>query len=47
MDLYRKTEAGQWLILNYQPGDTVVLKSINLNFPMEHIYRGLTLTPDA
>ena len=47
MDLYRKTEAGQWLILNYQPGDTVVLKSINLNFPMEQIYRGLTLTPDA
>lgn len=47
MDLYRKTEAGQWLILNYQPGDIVELKSINLSFPIEQVYRGLTLTPDA
>ncbi|MEO0535873.1 MAG: Uma2 family endonuclease [Cyanobacteria bacterium P01_A01_bin.123] len=47
MDLYRKTEAGQWLILNYQPGDIVELKSIDLSFPIEQVYRGLTLTPDA
>lgn len=47
MDLYRKTEAGQWLILNYQPGDIVELKSIDLSFPIEQVYRGLTLTSDA
>ncbi|MEM9905598.1 MAG: Uma2 family endonuclease [Cyanobacteria bacterium P01_D01_bin.44] len=43
MDLYHKNEAGEWLIVNYKPGDTVALKSINLSFPIEQVYRGLTL----
>ncbi|MEO0376864.1 MAG: Uma2 family endonuclease [Cyanobacteria bacterium P01_A01_bin.17] len=47
MDLYHKTETGQWMILNYQPGDTVDFKSINLSFPIEQVYRGLALDPDA
>ena len=46
VDLYHKNEAGDWLILNYQVGDIIELKSINLKFPIEQIYRGLTLTPD-
>jgi Uma2 family endonuclease len=44
MDLYHKNEAGDWLIINYQAGDTIELKSINLSFPIEQIYRNLDLT---
>ncbi len=47
MDLYRKNAAGEWIILNYQAGDIVELKSINLSFPIEQIYQGMTLRPDA
>ncbi|MEA5619875.1 Uma2 family endonuclease [Cronbergia sp. UHCC 0137] len=43
IDLYQKNNAGDWLIINYKPGDTIELKSINLKFPIEQIYRGLTL----
>ncbi|NEP18858.1 MAG: Uma2 family endonuclease, partial [Leptolyngbya sp. SIO4C1] len=43
MDLYHKNEAGEWLIVNYQPGDTVDLESINFSFSIEQVYRGLTL----
>lgn len=46
MDLYHKNEAGDWLIINYKAGDTIKLKSINLNFPIEQVYRGLTLEPE-
>jgi Uma2 family endonuclease len=42
MDLYHKNNAGEWLIKNYQAGDTVELKSINLSFLIEQVYRGLT-----
>ena len=45
MDLYHKNDAGEWTILNYKEGDTVELKSINLSFPIEQVYRGLTLKP--
>lgn len=44
MDLYHKNNAGDWLIINYKPGDTIELKSINLSFPIEQVYRGLDLT---
>ncbi len=47
IDLYRKTEDGQWMILNYQAGETIELKSIGLRLAIEQIYRGLTLTPDT
>lgn len=47
MDLYHKNEAGDWLIINYQAGDTIELKSINLNFAIEQIYRNLDLTPET
>ncbi|PSB54699.1 Uma2 family endonuclease [Chamaesiphon polymorphus] len=45
VDLYRKTESGSWEIINYQAGDTIELKSINLTFPIERIYEGISLTP--
>jgi Uma2 family endonuclease len=47
MDLYHKKDLGEWIIINYQEGDIVDLKSINLRFPIEQIYRGLTLTPET
>jgi Uma2 family endonuclease len=46
MDLYHKNDAGEWTIINYAEGDTVELKSINLSFPIEQVYRGLVLTPE-
>lgn len=47
MDLYHKNDAGEWIIINYQAGDTVELKSINLSFAIEQVYRGLVLTPES
>jgi Uma2 family endonuclease len=47
IDLYHKKDTGEWLIINYQAGDTIELKSINLSFPIEQIYRNLDLTPEA
>ncbi len=44
IDLYRKTESGSWEIINYQVGDTIELKSINLTFPIERIYESIVLT---
>jgi Uma2 family endonuclease len=46
MDLYHKNEAGDWVIINYQPGDIIELNSIGLRFAIEQVYRGLTLTSD-
>jgi len=45
--LYHKKDTGEWLIINYQAGDTIELKSINLSFPIEQIYRNLDLTPES
>lgn len=47
MDLYHKNENGDWLIFTYQKGDTITLKSINLSFPIEQVYRGLSLQPQT
>jgi Uma2 family endonuclease len=47
MDLYHKNDAGDWMIINYQEGDIVELKSINLSFAIEQVYRGLVLTPES
>jgi Uma2 family endonuclease len=46
MDLYHKNEAGDWIILNYKEGDTIELKSIQISFAIEQVYRGLVLTND-
>jgi Uma2 family endonuclease len=47
IDLYHKTETGSWEIINYQTGDNIELKSINLTFPIERIYQGISLTIEA
>ena len=38
IDLYRKDEAGNWYIINYQAGDSIELKSVNLTVPIEQVY---------
>jgi Uma2 family endonuclease len=45
INLYHKKDTGKWLIINYQAGDTIELKSINLSFLIEQIYRNLDLIP--
>jgi Uma2 family endonuclease len=47
IDLYYKNNTGEWIIINYKEGDTVELKSINLSFPVEQVYRSLILTPES
>ena len=47
MDLYHKNDRGDWVIINYKEGDIVELKSINLSFSIEQVYRGLVLTPES
>ncbi len=47
IDLYHKNDAGDWTILNYRTGDRVELKSINLSFPIERVYRGIIFSTDA
>ena len=47
MDLYHKNDAGEWIIINYKEGDTIELKSINLSFAIEQVYRNLDLTPET
>lgn len=47
IDLYHKNEAGDWLIINYKPSEIIQLKSINLSFPIEQVYRGLNLELDS
>jgi Uma2 family endonuclease len=46
MDLYHKKDSGEWIIVNYKEGDTIELKSINLSFSIEQVYRGIVLTPE-
>jgi Uma2 family endonuclease len=46
MDLYHKNDMGDWVIINYREGDIVGLKSIDLSFSIEQVYRGLILTPE-
>jgi Uma2 family endonuclease len=41
IDVYRKDEAGNWHIINYQVGDSIELKSINLTFPIEQVYEDI------
>jgi Uma2 family endonuclease len=47
IDLHRKNDAGEWVIINYRAGDLVELKSINLSFPIERVYRGIVFDADV
>jgi Uma2 family endonuclease len=42
IELFRRTDTDDWKIINYQAGDTVELKSINLSFQIEQIYEDIT-----
>lgn len=44
IELFRKTDADDWRIINYQVGDTVELKSINLIYPIEQIYEDIVFS---
>jgi Uma2 family endonuclease len=41
IDLYRKGDDERWEMLNYRAGDIIELRSIDLSFPIEQIYRGI------
>jgi Uma2 family endonuclease len=41
IDLYRKDEAGNWQIINYQVGDPIDLNSVNLTLPIEQVYEDI------
>lgn len=41
IDLYHKNNSNEWVIINYRAGDTIELKSIELSFPIEQVYRGI------
>jgi Uma2 family endonuclease len=41
IELFRKGDGDNWQIINYQAGDTVELKSINLSIPIEQIYEDI------
>jgi Uma2 family endonuclease len=41
IELFRKTDKDNWQIINYQLGDFVELKSIDLSIPIEQIYEDI------
>jgi Uma2 family endonuclease len=42
IEIFRKSDGDSWQILNCQAGDLVELKSVNLTFPIEDVYEGIT-----
>jgi Uma2 family endonuclease len=44
IELFRRNDENTWQIIDYQIGDTVELKSINLTFPIEQVYEEITFT---
>ncbi|BAZ85448.1 Uma2 family endonuclease [Dolichospermum compactum] len=41
IDLYRKNDRGNWEIFNYQSGDNIELRSIDLSFTIESVYEDI------
>jgi Uma2 family endonuclease len=41
VELFRRGDGDNWQIINYQAGDIVELKSINLSIPIEQIYEDI------
>ncbi len=44
IELFRKTETGDWRIINYQAGDTIELNSVNLICPIERVYEDIVFS---
>jgi Uma2 family endonuclease len=41
IELFRRSDGDNWQIINYQAGDTVELKAVNLNVSIEQIYEDI------
>ena len=41
IELFRKIDGDNWKIINYQVGDIIELKSVNLTVPIEQIYEDI------
>jgi Uma2 family endonuclease len=46
IDLYRKDESSNWYIINYEAGDLIDLKSVNLTFSIEQVYEDIDFVID-
>jgi Uma2 family endonuclease len=42
IDIFHKEVGGKWDITNYRSGDSIELISIDLIFPIEEVYEGIT-----
>jgi Uma2 family endonuclease len=42
IEMFRKSDGDSWQIINYQAGNLVELKSVNLTFQIEDVYEGTT-----
>jgi Uma2 family endonuclease len=42
VELFRRSAGDNWQIINYQAGDIVELKSVNLDVPIEQIYEDIS-----
>src|SRR5437667_2792704 len=43
VEVHRREE-GKWTINNFDPGDTIILESLGIQFPIEDAYEGTSLT---
>jgi len=39
-----RLEEGRWTINNFEPGDSIKLESLGIQFPVEDAYEGTSLT---
>ena len=44
--LYRKDESENWYIVNYEPGDSIDLQSVNLTCSIEQVYEDIVFVVD-
>jgi Uma2 family endonuclease len=47
VEIYHQDEDNKWDIINYQAGDLVELKSVNLTVSIEQIYEDIDLSPSS
>jgi Uma2 family endonuclease len=46
VDIYSRDESGKWYIINYEAGEHIELKSVNLTFAIERIYEDVIFDLD-
>ena len=46
VEIFRKNDGDNWKIINYQAGDIIELKSVNLTVPIEQIYEDIIFEQD-